>query len=68
MIYILHFDPPFKHAGHYVGYTADTDVSRRVREHLEQRGRRPSKLVRAALAAGCVVKLAGTLDGTWSER
>lgn len=63
MIYILHIDPPLKHARHYVGWTKDEDVARRVSEHLKQRGRRPSKLIRAALAAGCVVTLAGTLEG-----
>ena len=63
MIYILHIDPPLKHARHYVGWTKDADVTRRVREHLEQSGRRPSKLVAAALRAGCAVTLAGTLEG-----
>jgi hypothetical protein len=63
MIYILHIDPPLRHARHYVGWTADEDVSRRVREHLHQVGGRPSPLVGAALAAGCRVVLAGTLEG-----
>jgi cytosine/adenosine deaminase-related metal-dependent hydrolase len=63
MIYILHIDPPLAHARHYVGWTADEDVSRRVREHLEQTGRRPSRLVAAALAAGRAVTLAGALEG-----
>lgn len=63
MIYILHIDPPLKHARHYVGWTKDTDVSRRVEEHLTQSGSRPSRLVGAALAAGCAVTLAGTMEG-----
>lgn len=63
MIYILHIDPPLKHARHYVGWTQDEDVARRVREHIEQKGRRPSRLIRAALLAGCKVTLAGTLEG-----
>jgi hypothetical protein len=63
VIYILHIDPPLGHARHYVGWTKDADVTRRVREHLEQTGRRPSRLVRAALAAGRTVTLAGTLEG-----
>ena len=63
MIYILHIDPPLAHARHYVGWTKDADVSRRVLEHLTQRGRRPSKLIRAALAAGRTVTVAGTLEG-----
>lgn len=63
MIYILHIDPPLAHARHYVGWTQDDDVTRRVTDHLEQRGRRPSKLVAAALAAGRTVTLAGVLEG-----
>lgn len=63
MIYILHIDPPLKHARHYVGWTKDSDVTRRVDEHLNQTGRRPSKLVGAALAAGSTVTLAGALEG-----
>jgi hypothetical protein len=63
VIYILHIDPPLKHARHYVGWTKDADVSRRVNEHLTQTGGRPSKLIGAALAAGRTVTLAGTLEG-----
>lgn len=63
MIYILHIDPPLKHARHYVGWTKDDDVTRRVSEHLNQSGRRPSKLIGAALRAGRTVTLAGTLEG-----
>jgi hypothetical protein len=64
MIYILHIDPPLKHARHYVGWTADADVTRRVKEHLEQKGRRPSRLVGAALTAGCQVSLVASFEGT----
>lgn len=53
--YLLHFDPPYKHARHYLGW-AD-DIERRVREHLSA-GSKASPLVRAALAAGCKVRLA----------
>lgn len=63
MIYILHIEPPLAHARHYVGWTKDKDVSRRVKQHLTQSGRRPSKLIRAALAAGRKVTLVGTLEG-----
>lgn len=63
MIYILHIDPPLHHAKHYVGFTKDKTVDRRVNEHLTQSGRRPSKLVGAALLAGRTVTLAATLDG-----
>ena len=67
MIYILHIDPPLAHARHYVGFAEDHLLERRVLQHLEQKGRRPSKLVSAALAAGCTVTLAGTLPGDRNE-
>lgn len=56
-LYLLHFDPPFKHARHYLGWARSID--RRVRCHLTG-GQRSSPLVRAALAAGCVVTVART--------
>ncbi len=51
-VYLLHFDPPFKHARHYLGWSAS--VAERVATHRMGRG---SPLVRAALAAGCNVRL-----------
>lgn len=63
MIYVLHIDPPLHHARHYVGWTKDKTVTRRVKEHLTQSGRRPSKLVGAALLAGCTVTLAASFEG-----
>lgn len=61
-IYVLHFDPPFHHAKHYVGFTPDADPARRVQEHLRctQKG---SPLVRAAIQAGCEVSLAAVIEG-----
>ena len=67
MIYVLHIDPPLHHARHYVGWTKDGDVERRVHEHLTQTGSHPSKLIGAALAAGRTVTLAGTLPGDRKE-
>ena len=59
-IYLLHLEPRYLHAGHYLGWALDID--RRVREHL-QGGTKASPLVRAALAAGCEV----TLVRTWPD-
>lgn len=33
MVYILHFDKPFKHARHYVGYCEDSRFEDRMNEH-----------------------------------
>jgi hypothetical protein len=53
-VYVLHFDPPYKHAQHYVGWT-EGDVIERIAVHLQGRG---SPLIRAAVAAGVYVQLA----------
>jgi hypothetical protein len=59
-VYVLHFDPPYRHAGHYVGWT-EGDVCERIAIHLQGRG---SPLVRAAVEAGVDVQLAATYEGT----
>ncbi len=51
-LYLLHFDPPYRHARHYLGLVKDGNVSRRLYEHLQGRG---SPLVRAAYLSGCAV-------------
>jgi len=53
-IYILHFDRPYKHARHYVGFTPG-DPQRRLEKHISGEG---SPLIKAALAAGISVQLA----------
>jgi predicted GIY-YIG superfamily endonuclease len=45
-VYVLHFEPAYKHARHYVGWT-EGDVVERLAVHLQGRG---SPLIRAALA------------------
>lgn len=55
MVYLLHFDPPYRHARHYIGYTQQLES--RLERHEMGRG---SPLVQAALAAGCTVTVART--------
>ncbi len=52
MLYLLHFDPPYRHAGHYLGYTQD--ILKRFRLHLDGRG---SPLVKAAVKSGSKIVL-----------
>ena len=59
-VYVLHFDPPLKHAKHYVGFTEADDVATRLDEHLKGAG---SRLVRAAVANGCAIHLAHVFVG-----
>jgi hypothetical protein len=47
-VYVLHFDPAYKHARHYIGWTEGDDVTARIAVHLQGRGSplsgRPSRL------------------------
>ncbi|GEP11803.1 endonuclease [Methylobacterium gnaphalii] len=61
-VYVLHFDPPFAHARHYIGFTPDPTVARRVSEHMTC-GPRGNPLVKAAIGAGCAVTLAHAFEG-----
>jgi len=60
-VYVLHFEPAYKHARHYIGWTAGDDITARLSTHLQGRG---SPLIRAAIGAGTDVQLAATYPGT----
>jgi hypothetical protein len=51
---VLHIDPPFKHARHYIGFTPDPTADRRVSEHLNGLFK-GTPLIKAALDAGHTV-------------
>ena len=59
-LYLLHFEPAYRHARHYLGY-ADV-IGRRVREHFAVPSK-ASPLVQAAIGAGCAVTLARVWPG-----
>lgn len=48
-VYLLHFDPPYKHAAHYLGYTPG-EVSSRIALHRKGKG---ARLTQVAVDAGC---------------
>lgn len=52
MLYLLHFDPPYRHAGHYLGYSEN--IPKRFGLHLKGRG---SPLVKAAVSHGSKIVL-----------
>ena len=58
-LYLLHLEPGYKHAAHYLGFTPAAQVERRVLEHLSG-GPKASPLVKATLQAGCRVNLVRT--------
>lgn len=54
--YLVHFEPPYKHARHYLGWTAG-EVDDRLDAHIEGNG---SPLIKAAVNAGHAVILVRT--------
>ena len=61
-LYLLHFDPPYKHAGHYLGWAKDIDA--RLGAHMRGTG---ARLVAVAVAAGCRVELVRVWGG-WTRK
>jgi predicted GIY-YIG superfamily endonuclease len=58
-VYVLHFEPAYGHARHYIGWTRD--LKTRMAEHRAGTG---SPLIRAALAAGVRVDVVATMPGS----
>lgn len=58
-VYLLHFDRPFGHARHYMGWASDLDG--RLWHHAHGTG---ANLLRHVRKAGITWKLAATWDGT----
>ena len=46
MIYLLHFDQPYRHARHYLGYADDLDA--RLKRHRAGNGARLIEVINAA--------------------
>jgi hypothetical protein len=46
-VYLLHFDQPYKHARHYIGWTPGS-VPKRLRLHRAGRGARLLAVIKAA--------------------
>jgi predicted GIY-YIG superfamily endonuclease len=56
--YLLHFERPYKHARHYLGFAED--LERRLELHRAGRG---ARLVEVVVAAGIGFQLVRTWDG-----
>lgn len=59
-VYVIHLDPPYRHARHYIGWTDGEDVAERLGTHQRGRG---SPLLRAAVAAGSRLDIAHVFVG-----
>jgi predicted GIY-YIG superfamily endonuclease len=58
VVYLLHFDRRYKHAGHYLGSTVNLEV--RIYQHQHGRG---ARLLEVISAAGITFQLARTWPG-----
>ena len=58
-VYLLHFNSPYKHARHYVGFT--TDLPARLQAHTSGQG---ARLMEVITGAGISFQLARTWKGT----
>lgn len=63
-IYLVHFERPFRHARHYIGWTGGTLAARFARHRSLAPLRRGSALLRAVFAAGIDFKVVRTWPGT----
>lgn len=63
-LYIIHFDPAYKHARHYLGFTTLPDIRDRFHRHRQGGG---ARLVQVATAAGCGMTLYLIKRGTRTE-
>ena len=59
VVYLIHFDRPYKHARHYTGWALDLDA--RLHEHRSGRG---ARLLQVIASAGIGWTLARTWEGT----
>jgi len=57
-IYLLHFEPAYKHAQHYLGYT-ERDVEDRLQDHQHGNG---ARLTQVASGAGVKLWVVRTWD------
>ncbi len=57
-VYLLHFDPAYKHARHYLGSTEE--LAARINAHMHGRG---ARLTSVAAEAGSALVLVRTWDG-----
>jgi hypothetical protein len=65
MIYLIHFDRPFKHAKHYLGFCEEGGLEQRIDKHRRGAG---AKLLRAVAQAGIGFRVVRTwAQGTRDE-
>jgi hypothetical protein len=67
IIYLLHFEPPYKHAKHYLGWASDRSWVERLAQQVNGLAK-CANLVRVALDTGCTVTVARIWEGVDRNR
>lgn len=62
MVYLIHFEQPFRHARHYMGWTPDGRLEARLRKHASGHGARLLRAVGLAGIAWSCVRVWASLD------
>jgi hypothetical protein len=60
VLYLIHFEEPYHHARHYLGFSKFNNANRRFAEHVKGQG---GPLTRAVVAAGIKLILAAVWEG-----
>lgn len=60
IVYLIHFDAPYHHARHYLGFCEEGNLDSRMDTHLSGSG---SKLLRAVTKAGITWRVVKTWSG-----
>lgn len=61
-VYVIHFDTPFHHAQHYVGWTQEPNIERRMDRHFKGAGARIMRAVSAEGITWSVVRVFHNVD------
>ena len=67
MVYLIHFDEPFKGVQHYLGYSADEKFAARIHHHEKGTGSRLVRAVNAAKIGWSVVRQWPNEDGNFER-
>ena len=53
-VYLIHFDKPYKHARHYIGFT--TDLNSRLEQHRNGNGARLMEVIKENNIQWCITR------------
>lgn len=68
MVYLIHFDKPYKHARHYVGYSKDNNLESRLATHRAGQGSRLLNVIQKAGIGWSVVTVWPEGDRNFERR